>query len=95
LKTPLSAKRAIATVQSWIANSRVELIWPGARHAEILFGLIESAGTAGNLTTDAHVATLAIEYEAEVATTDFDFGRFAGLLWFIPADTSASRPKRR
>ncbi|HWD99863.1 MAG TPA: hypothetical protein VG345_12525, partial [Bryobacteraceae bacterium] len=43
-------------------------------------------GTAGNLTTDAHIAALAIEYEGEVATTDLDFGRFAGLKWFLPGE---------
>jgi uncharacterized protein len=37
------------------------------------------AGTAGNLTTDAHLAALAIEHDAELVTFDRDFERFAGL----------------
>jgi len=40
--------------------------------------------TAGNLTTDAHLAALAIEYQAELASTDADFARFPGLRWFNP-----------
>jgi len=53
-------------------------------HGEILFRLLEQLGTAGNLTTDAHLAALAIEYQAELASTDTDFARFPGLRWFNP-----------
>ena len=41
-------------------------------------------GTAGNLTSDAHLAALAIEHGAEVCSSDNDFARFAGLRWFNP-----------
>ncbi len=34
--------------------------------------------------TDAHLAALAIEYQAELASTDADFVRFPGLRWFNP-----------
>ena len=37
------------------------------------------AGTAGNLTTDTHLAALAIEHDAELVTFDRDFDRFVGL----------------
>jgi hypothetical protein len=86
MRAPLPVDRAIRIVKAWIGSACVEVIWPGARHREILFGLLERAGTAGNLTTDAHIAALAIEYEGEVATTDLDFGRFAGLKWVIPGE---------
>ena len=88
MEKPLTVDRVTGIVRSWIAAPCAELIWPGSKHAETLFSLLEAAGTAGNLTTDAHIAALAIEYEAEVATTDLDFGRFAGLRWFIPGDAS-------
>ncbi len=54
------------------------------RHAEILFDLLGAAGTAGNLTTDAHLAALAIELQAELHTTDADFLRLSGLRWTNP-----------
>lgn len=38
-----------------------------------------AAGTAANLTTDAHLAALAIEHGATLASFDRDFERFAGL----------------
>ena len=46
--------------------------------------LLESLGTAGNLTTDAHLAALAIEHQAELHSTDADFTRFPGLRWVNP-----------
>ena len=52
-------------------------VQPTLRHAEILRGLLEHAGTGGNLTTDAHRAALAIEHGAEIVSFDRDFGRFA------------------
>ena len=39
---------------------------------------------ASRLTTDAHIAALAIEYQAEVHTSDLDFGRFPGVRWKNP-----------
>ena len=82
---PKNAGVAVAHVRSWLAAPTTQIIMPGNGHAETLFGLIERVGTAGNLTSDAHLAALAIEYDAEIATTDADFTRFAGVRWFNPA----------
>jgi uncharacterized protein len=38
--------------------------------------LLQHAGTAGNLATDAHLAALALEHEATPHTFDRDFLRF-------------------
>ena len=37
------------------------------------------AGTAGNLTSDAHLAALSIELGASICSTDRDFERFPGV----------------
>ncbi|HYA18063.1 MAG TPA: type II toxin-antitoxin system VapC family toxin [Bryobacteraceae bacterium] len=87
---PMPVADAIQHVRAWMAQPAVEIIGPGDRHADILFRLLESAGTAANLTSDAHLAALAIEYQAEIATTDLDFGRFTGLRWFNPARKATS-----
>jgi len=71
-------------MDQWLSASSAVVIQATERHAEILRGLITSAGTAGNLTTDAHIAALAIEYDAEVCSADRDFGRFPGLRWLNP-----------
>jgi uncharacterized protein len=84
LANPLLPSTACAHVRAWLAQPYVSIVHPGDRHAEMLFGLLESVGTAGNLTTDAHLAALAIEHQAELHSTDADFARFAGLRWINP-----------
>jgi len=83
-ENPTPVRDAIGVVRSWLAQPATQVLTPGERHSEILFGLLEELGTAGNLTTDAHLAALAIEYGAEIATNDTDFARFPGLRWFNP-----------
>jgi hypothetical protein len=84
LRYPLPVDAACATARSWLAQPQVNVLHPGDRHGEILFGLLGSLGTAGNLTTDAHLAALAIEHQAELHSTDADFKRFPGLRWSNP-----------
>jgi toxin-antitoxin system PIN domain toxin len=84
LRSPMSSKDSIKAVQAWLDHPRVQMVTPGERHAEILFGFLTHLGTAGDLTTDAHLAALAIEYQAELVSTDTDFARFPGLRWFNP-----------
>lgn len=55
-----------------------------ADHWKILAGLLGDAGTAGNLTTDAHIAALAITRDATLVSCDRDFARFAGLRYRNP-----------
>ncbi len=83
-KRPLDLRDATSHVQSWLDLPHTVLIHPGERHAELLFSLLAAAGTAGNLTTDAHLAALAIEYQAELHSTDSDMARFPGLNWVNP-----------
>ena len=84
LEHPLPVETACDHARSWLAQPQVSIIHPGERHADVLFHLLETVGAAGNLTTDAHLAALAIEYNAELHTTDSDFARFEGLRWLNP-----------
>ena len=84
LDNPLDVSSACTRVRSWLARPQTALIHPGDRHADILFDLLEEAGSAGNLTTDAHLAALAIEHQAELHSTDADMVRFRGLRWTNP-----------
>ena len=81
---PLPVGTACTIVESWLAQPQVQILRPGRRHASILFDLLRRVGTAGNLTTDAHLAALAIEHQAELHSTDADFIRFSGLRWSNP-----------
>jgi toxin-antitoxin system PIN domain toxin len=89
---PLSARRACEIVELWLARPQVAILNPGDRHARILFELIGHLGTAGNLTTDAHLAALAIEHQVELRSTDADFARFPGLRWQNPLKKTPPLP---
>ena len=84
LMSPLSASEACADARAWLARPNVAVLHPADGHADVLFHLLESVGTASNLTTDAHLAALAIEHQALLCSTDADFGRFPGLRWINP-----------
>lgn len=94
LNHPMSVRLACDHVKTWLARPQVTILQPGDRHAEILFGLLERLGTAGNLTTDAHLAALAIEYQAELHSNDADFSRFQGLKWKNPLGTRERKSGR-
>jgi hypothetical protein len=84
LARPLPVSDACARARAWLARPCVTILHPGERHAGVLFGLLETLGSGANLTTDAHLAALGIEYQAELHSTDADFHRFAGLRWVNP-----------
>ena len=68
----------------WLGHPNVAIVAPGNAHAGTLLDLIELHGASGNLTTDAHLAAIAIEYSAEIGTTDKDFAKFPGVMYFNP-----------
>ena len=84
LERPLSVGEALAYVDSWLRQPPVELVVPGPRHWAVLRTLITASGTAGNLTSDAHLAALALEGGWSLVSTDNDFRRFAGLSFVNP-----------
>ena len=81
---PLSVEDAMRVVENWLAQPRAQVAHPGERHVEILGRLLKPTGVGGNLTTDAHLAALAIEHGAVVLTFDRDFARFEGVRWMLP-----------
>jgi uncharacterized protein len=84
LPKPIRAEQALAIVDEWLARPVVVPLSPSERHWTVLRDLLSDAGTAANLTTDAHLAALAIENGAELCSTDADFARFKTLRWRNP-----------
>jgi toxin-antitoxin system PIN domain toxin len=84
LSPPLTVDAALGYVSAWLGQPNVSHLVPGRRHLEIAFSLLHSVGTGGNLTTDVQLASLALEYDADMYSNDTDFGRFAGLRWCNP-----------
>jgi len=74
-RNPLSIKSAFDLIESWLSNPSVTIVHPGPR---------QRTGTGGNLSSDAHLAALAIENDAELCSSDTDFARFTSLKWTNP-----------
>jgi uncharacterized protein len=81
---PLPVDTAFDLVARWLAQPSATVVHPGPRHLTVLRELLLPLGTGGNLTSDAHLAALAIEHGAELCSSDTDFARFHGLKWRNP-----------
>ncbi len=81
---PLTVGESFDVIDGWLQQPCVAVVHPTERHASVLRGLLAPLGTAGNLTSDAHLAALAIEHGAGLCSTDVDFSRFSGVRWLDP-----------
>ncbi len=81
---PLALGTAFDLIGSWLEQPSAVIVDPGPQHLRIVRELLEPMGAGGNLTSDAHLAALAIEHGAELCSSDTDFARFHGLKWSNP-----------
>ncbi len=84
LTRPLDPAAALDRVESWFNQPCVQPLDPGPRHLSIVRSLFAATNVAGRLTTDTHLAALAIEHQCELQSNDNDFERFPGLRWRNP-----------
>jgi toxin-antitoxin system PIN domain toxin len=84
LQKPMPVRRATDHVREWLEQTPVIVLEPGKKFRDVFLGFLDKVGTAGNLTTDAQLAALAVEHQAELNSCDADFGRFSGLRWRNP-----------
>ena len=84
LRRPLSIETAWSVARGWLERPNVQVPVPTVRHGEILGRLLVSGKAAGDHTTDAHLAALAIEWGLELLSADRDFARYEGLRWRDP-----------
>jgi uncharacterized protein len=90
-RRPLETREALEFVEGWLRQPGAVVLSPGRRHLAILRELLEPRGAAANLTSDAHLAAIAIEHGAVLCTADRDFARFEGLRWSNPLERGAGR----
>lgn len=90
LARPLTAEEALGVVDGWLTSRSAQVVHPTAHHLAVLTELLRAVGTAGNLTSDAHLAALAKEHRADIASFDADFDRFPGVRWRRPQAPSPS-----
>jgi toxin-antitoxin system PIN domain toxin len=81
---PLDPEAAIRKIDEWLSLPPARVVTETEEHWTILRRLLGASGTAGNLTTDAHLAALAITRGATLVSCDGDFARFEGLRWENP-----------
>ncbi len=84
LEEPLTPEQALDFVDEWFEFPHVIALNPGPGHLANFRRNVMAAGIGGNLVTDAHIAALAIENDAEVHSHDSDFGRFPDVRWHDP-----------
>ena len=81
---PLSTKEATSIVTEWLERPQTVLLTPGEKHWSIFQKLLETGQATGPLVMDAHLAALALEHGATLASSDRDFSRFPGLKLINP-----------
>lgn len=84
LLEPMRAPDALAHCRTWLAQPNARIVTPGPTHVDVLESLLAGPSIGANLVTDAHLAALAIEHQAELHSNDTDFSRFSGLRWRNP-----------
>jgi toxin-antitoxin system PIN domain toxin len=84
VERPLAVEEAMQRIGTWLDLPHVHIAQPSNTHFARLRAELERIGTAGNLTTDAHLAVLAVERGYVLYSTDADFARFSGLRWVNP-----------
>ncbi len=82
---PLTVAETLEIVTDWLEQPNAVVVEPTNRHPRVLRQLLEPLGTGGNLSSDAHLAALALEHGARLCSFDRDFARFPGVRWFEPA----------
>jgi uncharacterized protein len=85
---PLDVATAFEVIDEWLAMPASVLIHPTPAHQRTLRDLLVTTGAAGNLTTDAHLAAIALEHGATLVSCDRDFGRFHALRHLNPLHDS-------
>ena len=83
---PLAPDVALDTIDEWLQQPPSLTIVPSQQHWSIFKEILMPLGTAANLTSDAHLAALAIEHGARLYSTDNDFSRFKSLRWTNPIE---------
>jgi predicted nucleic acid-binding protein len=79
----LTIRSAAANIDALIAHPKVEVVGPKADHWAVFSRIVQSANVSGDVIMDAHIAAIAIEHNASVASCDRDFRRFSDYVKII------------
>ena len=81
---PFSTSEALEMVGRLLKSSGTIILQPGLEHFSLLKRIVAESAVGGAMLMDAHLAALAIEHGATLASNDRDFRRFDGLKLINP-----------
>jgi len=80
----LTLEGAIKLLDRRIDQPNRRFVLATCKHWPIVRYLLSTPGSAGNVTTHAHIATIAIEHVFTVRSDATDFRRFPNIAWSNP-----------
>ncbi len=80
----LSPVTAVDHLMDWLGRDHVVPLDPHDDYLALFRQNVSVPGGGANLVTDAHIAALAVEYDAVLHSADSDFARFPGVRWRNP-----------
>ncbi len=82
-KKPWSVTEAAERLDALLEHPMVEVVGPTERHWSIFSTILADINMSGDVVMDAHVAAIAVEHNASVASAGKDFRRFADYVKII------------
>jgi len=76
---PFDIAESVQIVARWMKHPNIIVVEPTNRHWQLLSEILVAGQVRSAMTTDADIATYAIEHGAVLHTQDRDFNRFPGL----------------
>ena len=76
LKQPWSIGEVAERLDGLLLHPMIQIIGPTESHWAIFRKILTEMKISGDIVMDAHIAALAVEHNASVATADKDFRRF-------------------
>lgn len=85
MSNPLTGEQAMDALDTILDAPGAVVPVPDRDHVSRFRTLLASTATGGNIVNDAHLAAIALQYDATVISFDNDFSRFPGVRWEMPA----------
>jgi toxin-antitoxin system PIN domain toxin len=82
-KMPSGIVDATDRLDELFANPMVEFVGPTKKYWSTYSTILREMNISGDVVMDAHIAAMAVEYGATVASTDKDFRRFSDYVKII------------
>ena len=80
----LTMEEAVDHVNAWLERETSQVVLPTADHWVVFMRLVKEGNVRGRTSTDAEIATYAVEHGATLYTADQDFRRFPSLQFINP-----------